>query len=476
MAPFTRKTVPRKPTEIADELPSNLEAECSVLGAILLDNSALKIAAERLAPDDFYNRCNATIFRQMLAMENQTMDSLTLFDALEKEGKLEAAGGAAYIAGLMDGVPRISNVEHYARIVREKSQLRNLAYAANTVRDLAIEGALPIDQVLDQYERMRGSLTATRRAKLVTVGLMDLLKRDLPPVEYVFEPLLSVKGIGMIFAPRGMGKTLFTMQLAHVVAAGLPEFFCWPIAKRRRVVLVDGELHCSTLKERGKMIAEINGLDRLPPDMDDWLQFVSRDFQKEVRPKINTIEGRHQIEALLAPTDLLILDNLSALSPSSDEKETEDWADIGDWLINLSWHGISTVFVHHAGKSGEQRGSSKREDLLDFVLKLRKPSDYEAQEGMRVEVHLDKKRYPLTSAAQGQPFEVALVADADGRPQWITRQLRELLRERARTMLADGMKASDVALETGLSRWAVARIARGLKYGPSAETGERFPS
>jgi len=166
----------------------------------------------------------------------------------------------------------------------------------------------------------------------------------------------------------------------------------------------------------------------------------------------------------------LILDNISSLSPSSDEQETEEWALMEDWFGDLCWRGITVLFVHHAGKGGDQRGTSKREDLLQSVLKLHVPSDHRMDEPLRVEMHLTKLRGKCAKPIYGQPFELRLGMDEHGAPAWQIQQLRDLLRERARQMLSDGMRAADVVLETGLSRWVVARIARGLKFGPSAES------
>ena len=109
--------------------PQNLEAEQSVLGAILLDNDAINHALEILTPDDFYRETHREIFRAMVALtdHNQPVDAITLTDALRTKGALEAVGGPAYIAELASIVPTAANVAHYARITREKAVLRSLA-------------------------------------------------------------------------------------------------------------------------------------------------------------------------------------------------------------------------------------------------------------------------------------------------------------------------------------------------------------
>ena len=121
--------------------PQNLEAEQSVLGAILLDNDAINHALEVLNPDDFYRESHREIFRAMteLSDRSQPVDAITLTDALRTRGKLEAIGGPAYIAELAACVPTAANVAHYARIVREKAVLRSLASTATEIASSAYD-------------------------------------------------------------------------------------------------------------------------------------------------------------------------------------------------------------------------------------------------------------------------------------------------------------------------------------------------
>ena len=456
-------------------LPQNKDAERFVLGAILHDdsnpNATLKLAAEKLTSSDFSVAEYATIFRRMMAMHEKKLpiDLGILSDELQNSGELAGIpGGAVTLAGLMDGVPRVSNVGEYARIVREKSVLRQLIHKTHDLQEMAFEGSANSAALLTELDAFSRSAAHGRAAGLIAADVRDFLLMPLDELEYVIEPLLTMKGRGMIYSARGAGKTYVTMQIAQAIATGKQSCFVWNIPKARPVVYVDGEMHAAMLQERQRGILKMN--DGAVPEP-GFLRLITRDLQKDSRPKINSKTGRDQIEAHLSKGDVLILDNLSALSPSSDEKETEDWAITEDWLSDLSWHGITTMFVNHAGKSGDQRGTSKREDLLDFVLKLRVPSDHSLDEGLRAEMHLTKLRGISPQAKWGQPFEVRLGIDEYGATTWISNPLRELLRDRARQMLADGMKTNDVVLETGMTRWAVARIQRGLKWGPTAENG-----
>jgi hypothetical protein len=468
--PFGKRT---PPLAVEKPLPSNVDAERSVLGAIILDetkpNATLKKVAEILHSGDFFDGRHERMFRCMLKMAEakRPIDNITLGDQLRDDGELEAAGGI-YVTTIGDGVPRVSNFEHHAHVVREKSLLRSLIHKTHEIQQRAWEGEAHeglLGEVSEYTKHARGE----NKSKLVAVGAHEFIFMKLEPLDYVIEPLLTIKGRGMIFATRGAGKTFVALWIAYCIAKGIEDCFVWRIPKKRRVVYVDGEMDAETLQQRMIEMVRLSGGGD-PPNNNELL-IVTRDLQKDVRPKINTKAGRDQIEAYLEPGTVLVLDNISSLSPTSDEQETEEWALMEDWFGDLCWRGITVLFVHHAGKGGDQRGTSKREDLLQFVLKMNVPSDHRMDEPLRAEMYLTKLRGKCEKPVYGQPFELRLAADENGSPAWHIRQLRDLLRERARQMLNDGMRAADVVLETGLSRWTVARIARGVKYGPSEETG-----
>ena len=122
-------------------LPHNLEAERSVLGAILLHNDAFNTAVEAIDSNDFYRDAHRRIFDKMvtLAERGEAIDLVTLKEALNRAGDLDAVGGPAYISALVDGVPRSTNVEHYARIIKEKSILRSLIFATNKITAAAYD-------------------------------------------------------------------------------------------------------------------------------------------------------------------------------------------------------------------------------------------------------------------------------------------------------------------------------------------------
>ena len=219
-------------------LPQNLEAERSVLGAILLDNHALNTAIEKLKPEDFFLDQHRRVFQQMMELgeAQQAIDLVTLTEQLHRRGELEAAGGAAYLAQLVDGVPRITNVDHYARIVKEKAVLRNVIHATHAIQQQALEAEEDADTILDRAESSIFQL-AEERVRAGFVGVKDLVRENFDRLSRILTEGKQVTGLDtgydqlnnltsglqpselIILAARpSMGKTALALNIAENVA------------------------------------------------------------------------------------------------------------------------------------------------------------------------------------------------------------------------------------------------------------------
>jgi len=219
-------------------LPHNLEAERSVLGAILVHNEAFNLAVQVIDSGDFFRDAHRRVFEKMVALneQNEAIDFVTLKEALVRSGELDDVGGPAYVASLADGVPRATNVEYYARIVKEKSTLRNLIYAANRILSNAYEGDQEPDLILDDAESAIFSV-ADDRVKAGFVPMRDLVKESFPKIEQLFERKQLITGVPTGFADldemtRGfqpadlviiaarpsMGKTSLVLNIAQHVS------------------------------------------------------------------------------------------------------------------------------------------------------------------------------------------------------------------------------------------------------------------
>ena len=151
-------------TTLERPLPHNLEAERSILGAVLLDNHSLNTAVETLRSEDFFLPQNRHIFERMIQLgeKQQAIDTVTLVEELMRKGQLEAAGGISYVSQLMDGLPRVTNVDHYARIVKEKAILRGLIHSASAIQEEAL-AAGDISVMPQQLYRRHPRRSSSRR-------------------------------------------------------------------------------------------------------------------------------------------------------------------------------------------------------------------------------------------------------------------------------------------------------------------------
>ncbi|MGH7836404.1 MAG: DnaB-like helicase N-terminal domain-containing protein, partial [Candidatus Binataceae bacterium] len=183
-------------TSIERPLPHNLEAERSILGAVLLDNHILNTAIEKVRSEDFFLPQHRRIFERMIQMgeKQQAIDTVTLMEDLTRRGELEAAGGVAYLSQLADGLPRITNVEHYARIVKEKALLRNLIHATHNIQQRAFEGEDGADAILDNAESSIFEL-AEDRVKAGLVPIKDIVNDNFERLEKIFREGKSITGI-----------------------------------------------------------------------------------------------------------------------------------------------------------------------------------------------------------------------------------------------------------------------------------------
>jgi replicative DNA helicase len=220
-------------------LPHSLDAERGVLGAILLDNQNLSAAhEEKIRPDDFFHENHRRIFERMeeLDEERKAIDLLTLADELKRRGELESAGGVAYLASLVDGVPRISNVPHYARIVKEKSILRHLVHTAHSIEQRALDAELDADELLDTAESDIFRL-AQDRIRQGFITIKELVTKNFDRLEKLVSEGRTITGLStgytsldemtsglqpselIILAARpSMGKTALALNIAENVA------------------------------------------------------------------------------------------------------------------------------------------------------------------------------------------------------------------------------------------------------------------
>lgn len=254
---------------------------------------------------------------------------------------------------------------------------------------------------------------------LAVHDVRDFIRLKIPPRDVLLSPWLESASLAMIYAARGVGKTHFAMNVAHALATG-GRFLQWEAAKAVPVLYVDGEMPAPDMQARWRALFEATGRE---PDA-SMLRLVSRDLQPfNDMPNLADAEGQNIIGDQVGDARVIILDNLSSLIHGAKENEAEGWEPVGQWAIKQRAKGRTLIFIHHAGKGGAQRGTSKREDLLDVVIKLQRPTDYKPEQGARFAVHFDKAR-SLYGAAVA-PFEAQLSTGEDGRLEWLVSEAED---------------------------------------------------
>lgn len=296
---------------------------------------------------------------------------------------------------------------------------------------------------------------------LKAISMEEFLSSTLPERDYLLHPVIPEQGIVMLVAKRGIGKTFTALHMSLSVAGGL-SLFNWHAPKARRVLYVDGEMPAISMQER--LAALATGMAAPPHAMQNF-SIITPDMQSRPMPDLATTYGQQALEPFLAGVDLLVLDNLATLCRTGKENESQSWTPMQTWLLDLRRRGMAVLLVHHAGKSGDQRGTSAREDIMDTVISLRRPTTYSVAEGARFEVHLTKARGIVGEDAM--PFEVHLRSEGN-QLIWDVNELVNVQAEQLKQLLAEGFSIRDCADEMGVSKSVVHRLKKKLEEGGDA--------
>jgi putative DNA primase/helicase len=210
---------------------------------------------------------------------------------------------------------------------------------------------------------------ATSSTRLRPLNLESFLSLAIKPREMILNPIIPEKGLAMLYASRGTGKTHVALGIAYAVATGT-KFLRWNAPKPRRVLLIDGEMPAAALQERFASIVASASNPQFDPDN---IRILAGDLIEEGGVgNLASAEVQAELDPWLDGADLLIADNLSSLTAVIRDNDAESWGPIQDWLLRLRRRGMSGLIVHHAGKGGQQRGTSRREDVLDGEKDCRK--------------------------------------------------------------------------------------------------------
>lgn len=366
--------------------PQATEAEQSVLGSILVDRDAILRVADFLRPQDFYRQQHGDIFEAMLSLHGQRepIDLITLGDELARRDRLEAIGGAAYLASLMNTVPTAVHVEHYGRIVERKSVLRNLISAAGKIAAVGYEESNDAEVAIDRAESILFEISQHR-----TVGgfesLATLLGQAYDRLEYLHEHRGQILGIpsglsGMdlllggfqpsdlvILAARpSVGKTSLALNIAQHAA----------VRERKKVAVFSLEMSREQLALR--LLSAESGINPRPlqtgfVDETDWSKIaqVMNDMHAaplwiDDQPGLTVMELRtkaRRLEAEQKGLDLVIVDYLQLMQasmPSRDGNRVQEVSEISRGLKQLARElKVPVIALSQLSRGVEQRGSAE---------------------------------------------------------------------------------------------------------------------
>jgi putative DNA primase/helicase len=215
---------------------------------------------------------------------------------------------------------------------------------------------------------------------------------------------------------------------------------------------------------RDERLKPIVAASSTKPPTDDHFRILCADLHEDGLPNLSTPEGQAAIDRVIGDAEVVIFDNVSTLFRSGRENEAESWMPVQDWILKHRREGRTVIIIHHAGKGKAQRGTSRREDVLDVVLNLRAPSDYEPSEGARFEVHFEKARGLVGDDVE--PFEAKLEL-RDGKALWTKRDVEDSKLADIEELKNEGRTVRQIAQELSMSKSAVQRALNRIKEGQS---------
>jgi replicative DNA helicase len=390
-----RRDPDRSPREMAGditldkEIPHSVDAERSVLGAILLENGALNRAQEILKDSDFYRDPHKRLFKAMevLSERSTAIDPITIKEELLRTGELEAVGGPAYIASLLDGVPHAAHVEHYARIVKEKAILRGLIEAGGKIVQTAYEAEEDVADILDRSERLVFEI-AQDQLRAGFVPMRAIAEEGLKTLERLQETRELVTGLStgygsldemtsglqptdliIVAARPGMGKTSFALNVAQNASRTGKKIGVFSLEMSRE------QLFLRLLTGQARLDAHAMRTGRLKRD--DWSRAMSTVAElsevpifiddtagisvMEMRAKSRRLKSEHGL-------DLLIIDYLQLMrSRGRFENRNQEITDISRSLKELAKElRVPLIAISQLSRAPEQRGEKGRPQLSDL--------------------------------------------------------------------------------------------------------------
>ena len=402
--------------------PQNLEAEQSVLGAVLLDNSAMAKAMELLVEENFYRTSHRKIYRAMLELSEvgEVIDQITLTERLKAQGEIEAIGGAAYLAELVQSVASSANIRYHCKIVRDKALLRELIHTSTEVLTRGYEGTSSVDDLLDFAERSVFSIVQGKLDRSFT-PLNSIIKESLDLVDKLSKRKEHITGVPtgfydldditaglqpsdlVVIAGRpSMGKTSLALGMAvhaAIHAGTVVGIFSLEMSKPQIVLrMLSSEARVDShglrtgklQKEDWWRLAEAAGrLEQAPIYIDDTGGITVQ----QMRGKARRLKAERGL-------DLLIVDYLQLMQGRSDsESRQQEISDISRSLKALA----KELNVPVVALSQLSRAVEARKPPIPMLADLR-----ECVTGETLVILTDGRRVPVKDLVDSSPDVLAV--------------------------------------------------------------------
>jgi replicative DNA helicase len=412
--------------------PQSIEAEQSVLGALLIDRDAVVEVAELVHPQDFYRQHHGTIFAAILELyeRREPVDIVTVSEVLERGGTLEQVGGSAYLTSLINLTPTAVNATHYARIVERKAVLRNLIAAAGRIAGIGYDESTDLDESIDKAEQELFAVSQKRVASGFS-PLKTLLHAAYDRLDYLHQHKGEISGIRTGFADLdamttglqksdlillaarpSIGKTSLALNFAEHAAVREGKtvgVFSLEMSKEQLVLrLLSSVANIDSQRLRTGFLEEMD-FTRLAPAMN---ALAEAPIYIDDTPNISTMELRTKARRLQAESglDLVIVDYLQLMQSSTqsrDSNRVQEVSDISRGLKGLARElQVPVVALSQLSRQAEMRESKEprlsdlREsgaleqdsDLVMFLWRDKERSEDQDQEGEVINLRLAKHR------------------------------------------------------------------------------------
>jgi hypothetical protein len=328
-----------------------------LLSALMNGTEALPVSA-----DDFSSPPNRMIYNRIRGLTNRSLIAVT--DALRHAGELEKVGGAHRITEIALVPCDHENLKYALGEVLDASCQRQAAKIGAQLHrgDITIKQAQEYLAKLNQRREPEKSWMDALSAAVVTSS--ELHDLQLTPRRKLLGDWFCEGDLGFIFAFRGVGKTWLALAIAQALSTG-GKLGDWQAHERVKVLYIDGEMPPDLMRDRCEGLQASNGN----------LEFLNHEILFERTGKVLNIANPEVQQAIAARcvdtrSKVLVLDNLSTLASGMKENEADSWELVNNWLLDLRRRKIAVVIVHHAGRSGEMRGTSKREDNVFWIIAL----------------------------------------------------------------------------------------------------------